>query len=301
MTLRRWLFSACLLGCGKTEDIGSGLDGVAGAPEMAAATGGAGGAGAACAPTPGFEVVTYERLDRSEWWPEDRCDELALEIQDGVGKLPPIQPIAEELGGTWLDGEGDSRIELALDPTGRGTLTFGEPTPESELDVAGGYLSGFEEVDTQAIDSVNRARQPLPGFTYYARATAAFEGETRVTIELAQPWSRWCPLQQPIRRSDCYGCEFSADSVEVGPWCGDDLACFVSQSNLHVSVHCGRLALCAGTNAVCSCTRHFCTYSHVPIASYLVIIDTDDPKRLRFAEDQLLPNARYLTRGPAEE
>jgi hypothetical protein len=59
--------------------------------------------------------------------------------------------------------------------------------------------------------------------------------------------------------------------------------------------------LCAGTNAVCSCTQHFCTYSHAPIASYLVSLDADDPSRLRFAEDQLLPKARYLMRGRAEE
>jgi hypothetical protein len=108
-------------------------------------------------------VVTYEQLDRSEWWPEDRCDELAMEIQDGVGKLPPIQPIAEELGGIWLDGEGDSRIEVLLDRTGRGTLTFGEPSPEPELDVAGGYLSGFEEGDTAAISSVNTPSKSAPG------------------------------------------------------------------------------------------------------------------------------------------
>ncbi len=292
MTLARCLCVICLLACGRVENLGTGVDGTAGAP---------GGDGAACVPSPSVEVVAPEQLDTSGWSSEAECDEIAAAIEERVGVVPASQPIPEELAGHWLGGEGEARIELVLDPSGRGQITLGEPAPPPVLDVEGAYLSGLGEFDAAAIGRTGSAVQALSGFTYRVRAREALSGDTRINIELAEPWEKWCTLQLPVRRADCYGCDFAGDTLYVGAWCEGTSACFVSQSKLGVRVHCGRLALCGATDSVCLCTEHFCTYNRELHGSFLVSLDVADPTRLRFDEDAIVPKPRYLQRVPDEE
>ncbi len=292
VTLARCLFVVCLLACGKVEDLGSGLDETAGAPDGAGTAQGEGGA--PCVPMPGVEVVAPEQLDTSGWRSDAECDEVAVEIEERLGVVPASQPISQELAGHWLAGEGGARVELVLDPSGRGQLTLGEPVPPPILDVQGGYLSGLGEFDGAGI--VSTAPRALSGFTYRVRAREALSGDTRIDIELAEPWEKWCMLQLPVRRADCYGCDFAGASQYVGAWCEEPSACFVSESKRSVRVHCGRLALCGVTHSVCLCTEHFCTYDRDIHGSYLVSLDAADPNRLRFDEDLIVPKPRYLAR-----
>jgi hypothetical protein len=292
VTLARCLFVACLLACGKVEDLGSGLDETAGTPDGAGTAQGEGGA--ACVPMPSVEVVDPEQLDTSQWRSEAECDEVAADLEERAGVVPPSQPIPHELAGHWLAGEGEARIELVLDPSGRGQLTLGEPAPPPALDVEGGYLSGLGEFDTAGI--VSTAPRALSGFTYRVRASEALSGDTRIDIELAEPWEAWCTLQLPVRRADCYGCDFAGDAMYVGAWCEGTSACFVSESKLSVRVHCGRLALCGVADSVCLCTEHLCTYNRDLHGSFLVSLDAADRNRLQFEEDLIVSKPRYLTR-----
>jgi hypothetical protein len=329
-----------LVSCGKSRDIGDGVDasggregetgggdqgatggtgetgGRAGAPNAppSGGTGGTGGAigvpfggifsgggsgmlGPQCALPTDLELVQPEALETTSWNSEDECDEAAesmrAEIEADAAAALDVKPLA----GTWTDGIGDERIELVLDETGRGTLSFGDPVDLPKVDPDTPYLSGIGARDAHGVDKSSFSNSVVSGFAYGVIPRAGRASEMTFEIHGSEPWGEWCAAQEPVRGVACYACEFRGNMTQYfGTECGERAGCYVGQSSEPsklIQAHCGRLALCASAQPNCWCTEDECMNTPIRTHSYKVTIDPLDATVLRFDEGG---STRYLTR-----
>jgi hypothetical protein len=263
--------------------------------------GGAGGKGArVCSLPSDFELVDTEELDSSSWVSDDECDAAAEDVRKTIetdgGATLEVKPLA----GTWTDGSGDQRIELVLDETGAGTLTFGEPAELPEFDPEEAYLTDIDARDGAEVEIVGYSPVVVPGFAYSVVAETGRASEMAFRIRDSEPWRDWCAAQEPVRGPGCYGCELRGNMIFYGgDECGERAGCYVAQSSQPdklVNVHCGRLQLCGSGQPTCWCDEGGCTNHPSGTRGYKVTIDPVDVTVLRFNEEYATEGTRYLVR-----
>jgi hypothetical protein len=263
--------------------------------------GGAGGKGArVCSLPSDFELVEASDLESGSWRSDDECDSVAAEVREtfqaDVGATLDVKPLA----GTWTDGSGDARIELVLDETGAGTLTFGEAAELPELDPEEAYLTDIDARDGAEVEIVGYSPALIPGFAYSVVAETGRASEMAFRIRDSEPWRDWCAAQEPVRGLDCYSCEPYLNSIlSGGEECGENAGCYVAQSSQPdklVNVHCGRLQLCISAAPTCWCDEEGCTNSPIGTQAFRVTIDPVDISVLRFNDQSSSDGTRYLVR-----
>lgn len=324
-----WLIALTGTACGKSKDIGDGIDtsggraGDSGDSQQfepgAPPSGGSGGlsmgnfgarsAGGGpgdgkitleCSLPKDLELVEPSELGSSTWVPEDQCDSAAETVRTTSAAEDAATLNVKPLAGKWLDGSGAERIELVVDETGRGTLRFGEPTDLPEFDANEPYLTMIGATDARGFDQFSYKSTLVSGFAYRVIPDQGRASEMSFGIRGSEPWSDWCAEQEPVRGIDCYACEFRGDTTQyAGTECGANAGCYVGESaepSRYVRTHCGRLALCGGVSQKCWCTKDECMMNPSRTNGYKVTIDPVDTTVLRFNEEYATEGTRYLTR-----
>jgi hypothetical protein len=223
------------------------------------------------------------------------CTDVGTALKDAyeeelTGEVLEVAPLA----GMWVDGSGADRIELELDPTGTGTLRFGEASDFPDIsDPDEPFLTSIGENDASEVFGLDHSKPQL-GFTYSVIADAGRGSEMSFHIVFSQAWDDWCAEQTPalsLHAQSCYACMEDAGYYRLsGSDCGSEAGCFASDgTGEETRVHCGRFALCLlPYSAVCACNEDECFANlqgedQLSRRSYTVTLDPVDLTVLRLS------------------